>query len=175
MHLRHRGPVGDAALALLGECHCERPVPAVTACGHRCAGSGVGPSCGCRTRPWSTTSRCWACCGRSGRQYTHGTGDPQAVSTDGYTLDNFYLARPGADEIQLDLFGDYRSNVELYPSFQGYFRKHRPALLAAWGRNHPFFLSAGAEAFARDNPTWEPAGGRCSEPTARPAALRPRW
>src|SRR3974390_1432499 len=56
-------------------------------------------------------------------QYTHGVGDTSAVSPDGYSLDDFYLARPGADEVQLDLFGDYKSNVALYPEFQAYFRK----------------------------------------------------
>jgi len=85
-------------------------------------------------------------------QYTHGVPDPAAVSPDGYTLDNYYLARPGADEIQLDLFLDYASNVELYPVFQEYFRTSRPPLLAIWGRNDPFFLPAGAEAFKRDIP-----------------------
>jgi pimeloyl-ACP methyl ester carboxylesterase len=85
-------------------------------------------------------------------QYTHGVPDPSAVSPDGYSLDNFYLARPGADEVQLDLFGDYKSNVALYPAFQAYFREHKPRFLAAWGRNDPFFLPAGAEAFARDIP-----------------------
>jgi pimeloyl-ACP methyl ester carboxylesterase len=85
-------------------------------------------------------------------QYTHGVIDPTMVSPDGQNLDNFYLARPGADEIQLDLFGDYKSNVALYPSFQQYFRTHTPPLLAAWGKNDPFFVPAGAEAFKRDNP-----------------------
>jgi pimeloyl-ACP methyl ester carboxylesterase len=66
--------------------------------------------------------------------------------------DSFYLARPGADEVQLDLFGDYKSNVALYPSFQGYFRTNKPPFLAAWGKNDPFFVPAGAEAFKRDNP-----------------------
>src|SRR4029450_6040260 len=70
----------------------------------------------------------------------------------GYSLDNFYLARPGADEVQLDLFGDYKSNVALYPEFQAYFRKHKPPFLAAWGKNDPFFLPPGAEAFKRDIP-----------------------
>ncbi|WP_042421046.1 alpha/beta fold hydrolase [Streptacidiphilus anmyonensis] len=88
-------------------------------------------------------------------QYTHGTPDPASVSPDGYSLDNYYLARPGADEIQLDLFGDYASNVELYPTFQRYFRTHTPPLLAIWGRNDPFFLPEGAEAFTRDNPDAE--------------------
>ena len=74
----------------------------------------------------------------------------QPFSPDGYALDNFYLARPGADEAQLDLFGDYKSNVARYPAFQSYFRAHQPRLLAAWGRNDPFFLPAGAEAFKRD-------------------------
>jgi pimeloyl-ACP methyl ester carboxylesterase len=85
-------------------------------------------------------------------QYTHGVADPTTVSPDGYSLDNFYLARPGADEVQLDLFGDYKSNVALYPAFQAYFRSHKPPLLAAWGRNDPFFLPAGADAFKRDIP-----------------------
>ena len=74
------------------------------------------------------------------------------VSPDGQNLDNFYLARPGADEIQLDLFGDYRSNVALYPSFQEYFRTHQPPFLAVWGKNDPFFVPPGAEAFKRDIP-----------------------
>jgi pimeloyl-ACP methyl ester carboxylesterase len=85
-------------------------------------------------------------------QYTHGVADPSAVSPDGYSLDNFYLARPGADEVQLDLFGDYKSNVALYPAFQAYFREHKPRFLAAWGKNDPFFLPPGAEAFKRDMP-----------------------
>jgi len=86
-------------------------------------------------------------------QYTHGVPDVTAVSPDGYSLDNFYLSRPGADEIQLDLFGDYKSNVALYPTFQKYFRTHKPRFLAVWGKNDPFFLPHGAEAFKRDIPS----------------------
>jgi pimeloyl-ACP methyl ester carboxylesterase len=85
-------------------------------------------------------------------QYTHGVPDPTAVSPDGYSLDNYYLSRPGAHELQLDLFGDYKSNVALYPTFQKYFRTHKPPFLAVWGKNDPFFLPAGAEAFKRDIP-----------------------
>ncbi len=86
-------------------------------------------------------------------QYTHGTTDPSLVSPDGYSLDDFYLARPGAHEVQLDLFLDYANNVALYPAFQEYFRTHQPPLLAIWGKNDPFFLPPGAEAFKRDIPT----------------------
>ncbi|CAG4914100.1 alpha/beta fold hydrolase [Paraburkholderia saeva] len=85
-------------------------------------------------------------------QYTHGVEDGTSVSPDGYSLDDFYLGRPGAHEVQLDLFGDYHSNVALYPAFQEYFRKHQPPFLAVWGKNDPFFLPAGAEAFRRDMP-----------------------
>jgi pimeloyl-ACP methyl ester carboxylesterase len=85
-------------------------------------------------------------------QYTHGTPDPTAISPDGYSLDNYYLSRPGMADVQLDLMGDYKSNVALYPAFQAYFRTHKPRFLAAWGRNDPFFLPAGAEAFKRDIP-----------------------
>ncbi|MBR0697370.1 alpha/beta fold hydrolase [Bradyrhizobium lablabi] len=88
-------------------------------------------------------------------QYTHGVSDITAISPDGYSLDNHYLARAGADEVQLDLFGDYKSNVALYPKFQEYFRTHQPPFLAVWGRNDPFFLPAGAEAFKRDMPKAE--------------------
>jgi pimeloyl-ACP methyl ester carboxylesterase len=88
-------------------------------------------------------------------QYTHGVPDATRVSPDGYGLDNYYLGRDGADEIQLDLFLDYASNVALYPVFQEYFRTSRPPLLAVWGSNDPFFLPAGAEAFKRDIPDAE--------------------
>jgi pimeloyl-ACP methyl ester carboxylesterase len=85
-------------------------------------------------------------------QYTHGVPDATRVSPDGYSLDNFYLARPGEVEVQLDLIGDYKSNVALYPAFQAYFRTHKPPFLAVWGKNDPFFLPPGAEAFKRDIP-----------------------
>ena len=85
-------------------------------------------------------------------QYSHGVADASAISPDGWSLDNSYLARAGADEIQLDLFGDYKSNVALYPAFQNYFRTRKPPFLAVWGKNDPFFLPAGAEAFRRDIP-----------------------
>jgi pimeloyl-ACP methyl ester carboxylesterase len=85
-------------------------------------------------------------------QYTHGVPDVTMVSPDGYGLDNFYLARPGADEIQLDLLLNYASNIEQYPAWQEYFRTSQPPLLAVWGSNDPFFTPPGAEAFKRDIP-----------------------
>jgi pimeloyl-ACP methyl ester carboxylesterase len=85
-------------------------------------------------------------------QYTNGVPDVTSIAPDGYSLDNFYLARPGADEIQLELFGDYKTNVALYPTFQNYFRTYKPRFLAVWGKNDPFFLPPGAEAFKRDIP-----------------------
>ena len=88
-------------------------------------------------------------------QYTHGVPDTSLVAYDGSDLDSYYMTRPGADEAQLDLFLDYASNVALYPDFQAYFRKHRPPFLAVWGRNDPFFLPAGAEAYKRDLPEAE--------------------
>ena len=86
-------------------------------------------------------------------QYTHGVADPSLVSPDGRNLDDFYLARPGNDEIQLDLLLDYQSNVALYGKIQAYLREHRPPVLAVWGKNDPFFIPAGAEAFKRDVPS----------------------
>jgi pimeloyl-ACP methyl ester carboxylesterase len=86
---------------------------------------------------------------------TQGVARAERLSPDAWTLDSALLARAGNDEIQLDLFGDYQSNVALYPKFQEYFRTRRPPLLAAWGRNDPFFLPAGAQAFRRDIPDAE--------------------
>ena len=88
-------------------------------------------------------------------QYTHGVSDPALVSPDGRNLDDFYLARPGNDEIQLDLLGDYKTNVALYGDIQAYLRDKRPPLLAIWGSNDPFFVPQGAEAFRRDVPDAE--------------------
>ena len=88
-------------------------------------------------------------------QYEYGVADPSAISPDGIALDAHYLERPEADEIQLDLMLDYASNITLYPAFQAYFREHQPPLLAIWGRNDPFFLPPGAEAYQRDLPDAE--------------------
>jgi pimeloyl-ACP methyl ester carboxylesterase len=88
-------------------------------------------------------------------QYLSGVQDPSLVAPESYTLDSALLARPGNDEIQLDLFLDYASNVALYPKFQEYLRTNKPPLLAVWGKNDPFFLPPGAEAFTRDNPNAE--------------------
>jgi pimeloyl-ACP methyl ester carboxylesterase len=85
-------------------------------------------------------------------QWVVGAPDPEAIAPEGYTLDAAMIARPGNMDIQLDLFLDYANNVKLYPRFHEYFRKHKPPMLAIWGKNDPFFLPAGAQAFARDIP-----------------------
>lgn len=87
-------------------------------------------------------------------QYFHGA-PAERVAPEAYQLDFALLSRPGIDEIQLDLFLDYASNVKLYPTFHEYFRKAHPPLLAVWGRNDPFFLPPGAEAYKRDIPDAE--------------------
>ncbi|MFD2249823.1 pimeloyl-ACP methyl ester carboxylesterase [Pseudochelatococcus lubricantis] len=90
------------------------------------------------------------------KNWQYGTGaDPELLSPDGYELDIAYMARPDAEEIQLDLIRDYRNNVAIYPDLQSYFRNHRPPLLAAWGRHDPAFIPAGAEAYKRDLPDAE--------------------
>lgn len=87
-------------------------------------------------------------------QYLHGA-DASLVSPDGYSLDIAYMSRPEAEEIQLDLILDYRTNVDRYPDFQAYFRNYQPPFLAVWGKNDPAFLPAGAEAYKRDIPSAE--------------------
>ena len=88
-------------------------------------------------------------------QYLYGVADETLVAPETYELDSALMARPGNDEIQLDLFLDYASNVGLYPNFQEYFRTKQPPLLAVWGKNDPFFLPPGAEAFKKDVPAAE--------------------
>jgi pimeloyl-ACP methyl ester carboxylesterase len=85
-------------------------------------------------------------------QYTFGVANPEVVVPESYTLDAALLERPGNKDIQLDLFLDYASNLKLYPKFQEYFRQSKPPLLAIWGKNDPFFIPAGAEAFRKDIP-----------------------
>nr|WP_318381174.1 alpha/beta hydrolase [uncultured Enterobacter sp.] len=85
-------------------------------------------------------------------QYLEGVADQSLVSPDGYTLEGMQIMQPGNVEIQLDLLLDYASNVQMYPHFQQYFREYQPPLLAVWGKNDPFFLPAGAQAWKRDIP-----------------------
>jgi len=85
-------------------------------------------------------------------QYEEGVDDKSKIAPETYTLDQHFLDRPGNVEIQLDLLGDYKTNVALYPKFHKYFKDHQPKLLAVWGSKDPYFLPAGAEAFKRDLP-----------------------
>src|SRR5580704_3380999 len=85
-------------------------------------------------------------------QYTFGVRDPEMMAPEGWTLDAAMILRPGNMDIQLDLFLDYANNVKLYPAFQEYFRRSKPPLLAIWGKNDPFFIPPGAEAYRRDIP-----------------------
>ena len=88
-------------------------------------------------------------------QYLHGVSDPLSIEPEAYWLDTVLLQRPGNVDLQLDLFLDYASNVKMYPAFQQYFRKYQPPLLATWGKNDPFFIPVGAEAYRRDLPSAE--------------------
>lgn len=85
-------------------------------------------------------------------QYLHGVSDPQRVAPESYMLDVLLMQRPGNDEIQLDLFLDYRNNLTLYPAFQAFFQATHVPTLVIWGQNDPFFIPPGAHAYATDNP-----------------------
>ncbi|KZP00371.1 alpha/beta-hydrolase [Calocera viscosa TUFC12733] len=88
-------------------------------------------------------------------QYTAGTKDVDAIAPESYTLDQVGLDRPGNNDIQLDLFYDYRKNLTLYPDFHAYFKSSQVPLLAVWGKNDPIFGPAGAEAYKKDLPNAE--------------------
>jgi pimeloyl-ACP methyl ester carboxylesterase len=75
-------------------------------------------------------------------QYLHGAGEPEAIAPDGWTLDHHFLERPGRKQIQVDLAFDYHTNVDLYPQWQAWLRRHRPPTLVLWGRGDPFFVEA---------------------------------
>jgi pimeloyl-ACP methyl ester carboxylesterase len=88
-------------------------------------------------------------------QYTHGVTDPDRISPDSYTVDQFFLDRPGNAAIQLDLLYNYQSNVALYDRWHEYFRNRQPRMLILWGKNDPFFTVAGAKAYRKDLPNAE--------------------
>ncbi|OIJ88300.1 alpha/beta fold hydrolase [Streptomyces colonosanans] len=88
-------------------------------------------------------------------QYLNGVADPTLVSPDNWVHDQALLDRPGNDEIQLKLFRDYPTNVDLYPAVHQYFRESRVPLLAVWGANDEIFGPDGARAFQRDLPEAE--------------------
>lgn len=85
-------------------------------------------------------------------QYVEGEPHPEQIDPAAWTLDQALLERPGQQKIQIDLFKDYATNVELYPQIQEYFRKSQVPLLAVWGKNDQIFGKAGAEPFKRDLP-----------------------
>jgi pimeloyl-ACP methyl ester carboxylesterase len=88
-------------------------------------------------------------------QYLQGVRDPSRVDPDSWELDQALLDRPGIDEIMLDLFKDYGSNVALYPKFQEFFRVRHPPTLIVWGKNDVIFPAEGARPYLRDLPDAE--------------------
>lgn len=116
--------------------------------------------------PWEAVKKYWASHSLEDRnalrgfvkeqelrfQYFTGVTDPERIAPETYTLDQYFLDRPQSDEKQLDLIGDYKSNIDLYPVFQEYFRKYRPKALIVWGNKDPYFLPAGADAYKKDIP-----------------------
>ena len=88
-------------------------------------------------------------------QYTHGTKDASRINPDSYTVDQFFLDRPGSDAIQLNLLHNYQSNLARYDGWHEFFRKKQPKMLIVWGKNDPFFTVEGAKAYQRDIPKAE--------------------
>ena len=85
-------------------------------------------------------------------QYTTGVADQTLLDPMMWEMDYLLMQRPGNTEIQLDLTLDYRNNLPLYPEFQRVFRERQVPTLVIWGKNDPFFIPPGAEAYRRDNP-----------------------
>ena len=85
-------------------------------------------------------------------QYTHGVKDVSRINPDSYTVDQFFLDRPGNDAIQLNLLHNYQSNLTHYDEWHEFFRSRQPKTLIVWGKNDPFFTVEGAKAYLRDIP-----------------------
>lgn len=83
-------------------------------------------------------------------QYTAGSPHPDSIPPETYHLDTALMMRPGNQDIQLDIFYDYRTNIALYPKFHEYLRTSGVPVLAVWGKNDPIFIPAGAEGFRKD-------------------------
>jgi len=84
-------------------------------------------------------------------QYETGTTNVASLDPAAWTLDQALLDRPGQKDIQLGYFIDYPNNVKLYPEFQKWFKESNVPILAIWGKNDPFFIPPGAEAYKRDS------------------------
>ncbi|MGH7784561.1 MAG: alpha/beta fold hydrolase, partial [Candidatus Binatia bacterium] len=87
--------------------------------------------------------------------YLHGAKDPESISPDNWESDFAFMQRPDAVRVNLDLFYDYRTNVELYPKWQAFLRENQPKTLIFWGQTDIFFTPAGGEAFLKDLPDAE--------------------
>ena len=88
-------------------------------------------------------------------QYTDGVSDVSRVAPESWVLDQALLDRPGNADIQMDLFYDYRTNVQLYPKIQAYFREHKPPMLIVWGKNDKIFPGEFASLYKRELPDAE--------------------
>lgn len=87
--------------------------------------------------------------------YTTGHPDPSKISPDNWNTDLFFLSRPHAHRVQLDLFYDYRTNAALYGEWQASLRERQPLTLIFWGQGDIFFTPAGGDAYLRDLPDAE--------------------
>lgn len=83
-------------------------------------------------------------------QFTHGTQNPTAISPDNFWHVQYLLDRPGNQEVQLEMFLDYGTNVAEYPKWQALFREHQPPTLLMWGKNDVIFPADGAYPYQRD-------------------------
>ncbi|MDO1501667.1 alpha/beta fold hydrolase [Winogradskyella maritima] len=83
-------------------------------------------------------------------QYTHGTRNPEKINPDNWVMDYYRMTRPKIQDMNIDLFYDYRKNVALYPEWQKFIREYQPPILIVWGKGDLFFPESGAEAYKKD-------------------------
>ena len=110
-----------------------------------------------RSFPWPTAVVLLAFLGLDGIKsvYLHGHKRPELISPDNWNMDFRFMERPNAHRVQLDLFYDYRTNVDLYPKWQKFLRDRQPKTLIFWGQNDVFFTREGGEAYLKDLPSAE--------------------
>ena len=87
--------------------------------------------------------------------YLHGASKPELISPDNWNSDFAFVQRPNSIELNLDLFYDYRTNVDLYPEWQAYLRANKPKTIIFWGQKDIFFTPEGGDAYLNDLPEAE--------------------
>ena len=83
------------------------------------------------------------------------SGREDTMSPDAWTHDSHFLETNKQRDIQVELFQDYKTNLDSYPQWQEFLRRQQYPMLLVWGERDPVFTASGARAYLRDVPNAE--------------------